>query len=227
MPNIRIRLLRTRHCTPALAALLFGLALLPACNNRPEQPAQRAADTTAQAPGAAPASQATPPPPIAPAPADSALPPAEAALAPLRRAILAAERFELVELGAAPDSVEPAGTDMVMTWPVVRLVPVPDSASRATLLAALTKGIETTDKRRGLDCFEPRHAIRAFNAGRRIELLFSFNCGHVVGFVDNDNRLALALGPHEPPIVATMLAGNAAAARTGTSAQKPNSPAHP
>ena len=58
---------------------------------------------------------------------------------------------------------------------------------RDELLAALEKGVATTD-RTYASCFWPRHGIRARLKDKNVDLLICFECGYVYIFTDGKER---------------------------------------
>jgi len=79
-------------------------------------------------------------------------------------------------------------------YPVLGKVQIKDPAKRASIMAALKKGIDNAD---GMaKCFWPRHGIRATKNGKTIEYVVCFECQQLTIHTNNgSNRKAITRDP--------------------------------
>jgi hypothetical protein len=89
----------------------------------------------------------------------------------------------LVTLYSLEPLEKPGKDNAFQGWKVLGKTTVKEVEARKKLLSALEKSIAEPG-RGGAKCFDPRHAIRATQEGKTVDLVICFECGWVYVYVD-------------------------------------------
>lgn len=84
-------------------------------------------------------------------------------------------------------------------WTILGKTAVMNKDVKSRLLESLVKGIKESKNRAAL-CFDPRHGIRAAHAGRTLDLVICFECGHVYIYLDGAQQESLTTTRSPEPI---------------------------